>query len=85
MAWNSGTCGSTNSVTRAGLSTRPYLDALDRYDTDQFATFLADDVSVQFNNEQVMTGRPAAIQRLGGFWASIQSILYAQEPGSRCD
>ena len=62
-----------------------YLDALDRYDTDQFATFLADDVSVQFNNEQVMTGRPAAVQRLGGFWASIQSILYAQEPGSRCD
>jgi hypothetical protein len=26
-----------------------YLDALDHYDTDQFATFLADDVSVQFN------------------------------------
>jgi hypothetical protein len=62
-----------------------HLDALDRYDTDRFATFLADDVSVQINNEEAMTGRQAAVQGLGGVWASIQSILYAQEPGSRRD
>jgi hypothetical protein len=83
VTWNSGTCGSTNSG--GWTFYQAYLDALDRYDTDQFATFLADDVSVQFNNEEAMTGRQAAIQGLGGFWASIKSILYAQEPGSRRD
>jgi ketosteroid isomerase-like protein len=59
-----------------------HLDALDRYDTDQFAMFLADDVSVQFNNEEALTGRQAAVQGLGGFWASIQSMGYSlpQEP-----
>lgn len=54
-----------------------YLEVLDRYDVDGFAAFLADDVSVQFNNDEPMTGKATAVQGLGGFWRSIQDMGYA--------
>lgn len=54
-----------------------YLEVLDRYDIDEFATFLADDVSVSFNNEEPMTGKQNAVQGLGGFWQSIQDMGYS--------
>ena len=54
-----------------------YLEVLDRYDVGAFAAFLADDVRVQFNNDEPMTGKETAVQGLGGFWASIQGMGYA--------
>ena len=54
-----------------------YLEVLDRYDVDAFATFLADDVRVQFNNDEPMAGKEIAVQGLGGFWASIRDLGYS--------
>lgn len=61
----------------AWASYRKYLEALDRYDIDEFATFLADDVRVQFNNDDPMTGKDTAVQGMGGFWTSIQDMGYS--------
>ena len=54
-----------------------YLEVLDRYDVDGFATFLAEDVRVQFNYDEPMTGKETAVQGLGGFWASIRAMGYS--------
>lgn len=61
----------------AWASYRTYLDTLDRYDIDEFATFLADDVSVQFNNDHPMTGKDTAVTGMGAFWTSIQDMGYS--------
>lgn len=53
-----------------------YLEVLDRYDIDRFANFLSDDVRVQFNNDEPLTGKDTAVQGMGGFWASIQDLGY---------
>lgn len=53
-----------------------YLDTLDRYDIEEFASFLADDVSVQFNNDDPMTGKATAVAGMGQFWTSIQAMGY---------
>ena len=51
-----------------------YLTALDAYNIDGDAGFLADDVSIQFNNDDPMTGLAAARDGLGGFWGSITGM-----------
>ena len=51
-----------------------YLAALDAYDIDRYAGFLADDVAVQFNNDAPMIGLATARQGLGGFWSSIMDM-----------
>lgn len=56
---------------------RDYLEALDRYDVYGFANFLADDVSVQFNNDEPLVGKAGAVAGLGGFWRSIQGMGYS--------
>lgn len=61
----------------AWASYQDYLEALDRYALDEFAAFLADDVSVQFNNDDPMTGKDVAVQGMGGFWTSIQEMGYS--------
>lgn len=53
-----------------------YLAALDAYDLDRYAAFLADDVSIQFNNDEPMTGRQSATAGLGGFWAAVTGMGY---------
>lgn len=68
----------TNQLSDAGWSWyQDYLDALDAYDLDRYAEFLADDVSVQFNNDEPMRGRRVAIEGLGQFWGSISGMGYA--------
>ena len=54
-----------------------YLDVLDRYDIDAFGEFLADDVSVQFNNADPMVGKQTAVAGLGGFWTSIADMGFS--------
>ena len=54
-----------------------YLDALDAYDLDRYATFLADDVAVQFNNDDPLRGKDVATQGLGQFWGAISGMGYA--------
>ena len=54
-----------------------YLTALDAYDIDAYAGFLADDVSIQFNNDDPMTGLATACEGLSRFWGSITGMGYA--------
>ncbi len=54
-----------------------YLTALDAYDVDGYARFLADDVSIRFNNDPPLIGLAAARQGLGAFWGSITGMGYA--------
>jgi ketosteroid isomerase-like protein len=51
-----------------------YLDAMDRLDIDRYAAFLANDVSVQFNNAPAVRGKPAVVGMLAGYWKSFASI-----------
>ncbi len=68
----------TNQLSPAGWeSYRRYLAVLDEYDVDGFAAFLADDVSVQFNNDEPLVGKEAAVSGLGGFWASIRGTGFS--------
>lgn len=54
-----------------------YLDALDAYDLERYAAFLADDVFVQFNNDAPLRGKDVATQGLGQFWGAISGMGYA--------
>jgi SnoaL-like domain len=67
-----------NQLTPAGWAFyEDYLSVLDRYDIGGFAGFLADGVTVQFNNDPPVVGKPAVVAALGGFWASIRDMGYA--------
>lgn len=64
-----------NQLSDAGWSWyQNYLDALDAYDVDRYASFLADDVAIAFNNDDPMNGRNVAKQGLGQFWGSISQM-----------
>lgn len=51
-----------------------YLAALDARDIDAYAVYLADGVSVQFNNDQPVVGKAAAVAMLGGYWQSFAGL-----------
>ena len=65
----------TNQLSDDGWSSyQDYLDALDAYNIDRYADFLADDVAIQFNNDDPLHGRQVAKQGLGQFWGSISGM-----------
>ncbi|RIV17848.1 nuclear transport factor 2 family protein [Fibrisoma montanum] len=52
-----------------------YLQAMDNRDVEGYGRFLADDVTVQFNNDAPMQGgKEAVLQGLGAYWQSFASI-----------
>lgn len=51
-----------------------YLAALDARDVEAYAKRLADDVSVSFNNQPAIVGKPAAVAMLGGYWQSFAGL-----------
>ncbi len=51
-----------------------YLRALDAKDIETYATFLADDVSIQFGNAPALHGKRDVIDMLGGYWQSFRTI-----------
>jgi ketosteroid isomerase-like protein len=51
-----------------------YLAAMDSLDIDRYASLLADDVSVQFNNEPPVQGKAAVTAMLSGYWQSFKAI-----------
>jgi ketosteroid isomerase-like protein len=55
---------------------RSYLTVLDAYDLDGYTALLAPDVSLQFNNDEPLTGREVVEQALGRFWGSISAMGY---------
>ena len=51
-----------------------YLAVLDAKDIDTYATVLAEDVSIQFNNGPKVAGKQAVVGMLGEYWQSFQSL-----------
>ena len=51
-----------------------YLAAMDAKDVERYATFLADDCAMSFNNEPETTGKAAIVERLSGYWQSFGSV-----------
>lgn len=51
-----------------------YLKALDAKDIDAYATYLAEDVSIQFGNAPAVEGKAAVVEMLSGYWQSFKSI-----------
>ncbi len=67
-----------NQLSDAGWTWyQDYLDALDAYDLDRYAAFLADDVSIQFNNDAPLQGKDVATQGLAQFWGAISGMGFA--------
>lgn len=65
----------TNQLTDDGWSW--YRDYLDAYDIERYAGFLADDVSIQVNNDEPMAGLETAKAGLAQFWGSITGMGYS--------
>ena len=51
-----------------------YLAALDARDIDAYGQFLADDVTMQFGNDNPVEGKEAVLTMLSGYWQSFASI-----------
>lgn len=51
-----------------------YLAAMDSLDIERYAEFLADDVSLQFNNAPAVEGKARVVGILGGYWKSFAAI-----------
>ena len=51
-----------------------YLNAIDTKDIDAYSKFLADDVTVRFNNDEPMSGKEKVVQGLGYYWQSFGSV-----------
>ena len=51
-----------------------YLSVLDAKDIGKYATFLAEDVSIQFNNGPQVNGKQAVVGMLGDYWQSFKSL-----------
>ena len=51
-----------------------YLRAMDSRDVAAYGEFLADNVTLQFNNDPVTQGKAAALAGLGPYWQSFASI-----------
>lgn len=51
-----------------------YLPAMDALDVEKYATFLADDVSLKFNNAPPAEGKAAVVGMLSGYWKSFAGI-----------
>ena len=51
-----------------------YLTVMDERDMVIFAGFLDDDVSIQFNNEPPVSGKPAVVAMLGAYWKTFADI-----------
>lgn len=51
-----------------------YLTAIDNKDIDAYGKFLADNITVQFNNDAPMQGKQTVLQGLGYYWQSFGTI-----------
>jgi ketosteroid isomerase-like protein len=51
-----------------------YLEALDTLDIEAYGKFLAEDCSVQSNNNLPMEGKEAVMQGLAGYWTTFASL-----------
>jgi ketosteroid isomerase-like protein len=51
-----------------------YLTALDNKDVAAYGKFLADDVTVQFNNDDPMSGKDNVLQGLGYYWQTFGTL-----------
>ena len=73
----------TNQLTAAGWSWyRRYLAAIDESDLDTYLANLADDATLQFNNDAPIAGKAAIKAMLAGYWKSFRAVEH--EPLNIC-
>ncbi len=53
-----------------------YLDTIDSRDIETYADFLADDISVQFNNDDPVSGKDSVVAMLGQYWQSFAGLQH---------
>ncbi|MBI1186223.1 MAG: DUF4440 domain-containing protein [Alphaproteobacteria bacterium] len=53
-----------------------YLDAIDARDVDAYAAFLAEDVTMQFNNDPAIAGKETVLAMLRGYWRSYAGLTH---------
>jgi ketosteroid isomerase-like protein len=51
-----------------------YLVAMDALDAERYSNFLAENVSMQFNNAPPVEGKAAVTAMLAGYWRSFAAI-----------
>lgn len=51
-----------------------YLQTIDNKDVGGYGRFLADKVTVRFNNDAPMQGKAAVLEGLGAYWQSFQLL-----------
>ena len=51
-----------------------YLQAMDAKDIEAYSAFLAEDCSLQMNNDPAITGKAAIVAKLTPYWKSFQNI-----------
>ena len=51
-----------------------YLQAIDNKNLDAYGKYLADDIAVQFNNDEPIRGKETVLQGLGYYWQSFGSV-----------
>ena len=61
-------------VTR--LDWKSLLDAIDRMDSDAFASFLTEDAIFRFGNTEPVKGKPKVREYVAGFFSSIKSLKH---------
>ena len=52
------------------------FSSIDNMDTEAFLSFLEDDALFRFGSEQVVTGKEAIGETIGGFFASIKGLRH---------
>ncbi len=53
-----------------------YLTAIDTKNIETYGKFLADNITVQFNNDEPTQGKPAVLQALGYYWQSFEAVQH---------
>jgi hypothetical protein len=62
-----------------------YLDAMDALDIERYAAFLADDVTMSFNNAPAVEGKPAVVGMLLSTFTALIASLCSRRLTTMCD
>jgi ketosteroid isomerase-like protein len=55
---------------------KTYLAAIDARDVNAYVAFLADEATMQFNNEAPIVGKDSVLAMLGGYWQSYAGLTH---------
>jgi SnoaL-like domain len=61
-------------TTKAYETYLAYLNTMDSKNIEAYGNFLANNVTIQFNNDEPMVGKEKVLQGLGHYWQSFATI-----------